>query len=631
MKKILAVMACILLSLCLLVACGDDTSDSTNNSSNTTSSIGDGTDKDNNIAAPSDKKYDYDMSEYIILPTYKGYEAEISLDELQRTIDNYIMEYAVKSKRQICMMGDVVNVSYTGYHLDEDGNILYEDGKPVIFNEGESFGVYLGSQMTVDGFEEGIVGMEIDDIKDVYIDMPSDYFEEDLAGKRVVFEIVLNAIYEAPVYDNIFVSSYFPSYTNTYDFEESLKAELVLDVVYKYIRENVVILSYPEKEYNKMAEDIRKAEDEFLLQNGITIDQYLEKQFGLTREQYIKQEMKREMVFYAIAENESIEITKQMLANERASLINYYKEYYKSMGADDAQALSSAKALVDDLGEGYLYENVLFEQVDSLIPHLVKIKEKPYTYKSITQIIAEREDLVQGSEIGNLCPDFDIEVFDGNGATGDTIDPSKNIGKITIINFWGTWCNPCKSELPDFDSLATNYKDVLTVYAVHSTEGYKNASSYVAENFPSSEIIFMKDYLINPNDKYSGDTYFNALGGENAYPYTVILDERGVIIYQHTGKLTYTQLERIVIGATGGKLNIEGVGEITASQILSSGISKEVLYTKISNMLFNDTEKQAMRAYLETVEDEKEEEKEPEQEQRPPMGGGEGELPVQPE
>ena len=137
----------------------------------------------------------------------------------------------------------------------------------------------------------------------------------------------------------------------------------------------------------------------------------------------------------------------------------------------------------------------------------------------------------------------------------------------------------------------------------------------------------MKDYLIDPNDKYSGDAYFNALGGEGAYPYTVILDENGVIIYKHTGMLEYDQLERIIIGASGGKLNVEGVGEITAEQILACGISKEMLYTKISNMAFNDNEKQAMKDYLAGPEGDNEEKTE---EETPSTDVGENELPLLP-
>ena len=586
MNKLVALILCLVMCIGLLVACGDSVTPDSTGSSNTAGSTGDGTGNDNNTVTPSgEKKYDYDMSQYIILPNYKDYEAKISLDQMQRVIDNYIMEYAVKSKRQSCMLGDVVNVSYTGYHIDENGEILYEDGKPVIFNEGESFGVYLGSHMAVEDFENGIVGMKIDDIKDIYVTMPSDYFEESLAGKRVVFEVILNAIYEAPIYNNSFVSAYFPEYTNTYDFEEYLKTELVLDVVYEYIQNNAVILSYPEKEYNKMAEELKKSEEGFLAQNGITIDAYLELQYGMTREQYIKQQMKREMIFYAIAQAENVEITSQMLTNERASLISYYKEYYKSYGLSDSQALSSAKALVDDLGEGYIYENVLFEQVDGLVPHLVKTVEKPLTYESITKILAERQTLIEGGEVGNICPSYDMEIFDGNGATGLTVDPSKNIGKITIINFWGTWCGPCKSELPDFDRIATEYKDVLTIYAVHSTQDYKKASSYVETNFPNTEMIFLKDYLTDPNDQYSGDVYFEALGGTSYYPYTVILDENGIVVYNHVGMMSYEELEAEV----------------------------EKLLQKVDDS--NSTEQDK------DVEDE---------EDIPPMGGGEGELPVDP-
>lgn len=541
MKKLLAIFLCLMMSLCVLSACGDDvTPDS---SSNTSSSVGDGTENDNNTVNTQSKKYNYDMSKYLTLPNYRDYEAKIYLDEMQRTIDNYIMEYAVKSKRQACMLGDVVNVSYIGYSLDENGEILYENGKPVIFNEGDSFGVYLGSRMAVEEFEAGIVGMEIDDIKDIYVTMPEDYFEESLAGKTVLFEVILNAIYEAPIYDNSFVSAYFSDYTNTYDFEEYLKTELVLDTVYDYILKETVVISYPELEYNQIAQELKNSEEGFLQQNGVTIDQYLQTNLGMTREQYIQYELKNEMIFYALAQAENVEITSQMLTNERAALISYYKNYYISMGASDTQALSSAKALVDDLGDDYIYENVLFEQVDSVVSHIVRSVEEPLTYKSITQIFAERQTLTEGGDIGNVCPSYDMEIFDGNGVTGATVDPSKNIGKITVINFWGTWCGPCKSELPDFDRIATDYKDSVTIYAVHSSQDYKKASSYVETNFPNSEIIFLKDYLSNPNDQYSVDVYFDALGGTSYYPYTVILDENGIVIYNHVGMMSYEELE----------------------------------------------------------------------------------------
>jgi thiol-disulfide isomerase/thioredoxin len=59
----------------------------------------------------------------------------------------------------------------------------------------------------------------------------------------------------------------------------------------------------------------------------------------------------------------------------------------------------------------------------------------------------------QGTEVGNLCYGYDLPLVDGTGTTGETLDPTKT-GKVTIINFWGTWCTPCVNELPYFDQIA---------------------------------------------------------------------------------------------------------------------------------------------------------------------------------
>ena len=147
-----------------------------------------------------------------------------------------------------------------------------------------------------------------------------------------------------------------------------------------------------------------------------------------------------------------------------------------------------------------------------------------------------------GSEIGNLCPSMELEVFDGNGKTGTTINPV-NTGKITVINFWGTWCPPCKQELPYFDSIATEYNDSVTIIAVHTDMYFEDAPSYINTNYSDSVIVFAKDKTIDINDPYSSEEHYDALGGAGYYPYTVILDENGVIILKHTGLMTYEQLK----------------------------------------------------------------------------------------
>lgn len=148
-----------------------------------------------------------------------------------------------------------------------------------------------------------------------------------------------------------------------------------------------------------------------------------------------------------------------------------------------------------------------------------------------------------GSDLGDSCLSSDLPIFDENGESGETAAPAKNLGKLTVINFWGTWCYYCLLELPYFDEIADEYKDSVTVYAVHSTSDYSTASKYVEQNYSDSSIIFVKDSTENPNGL---DTYYEALGGVGYYPYTVILDENGVIVYKHTGAMSYEQLKSAI-------------------------------------------------------------------------------------
>lgn len=150
-----------------------------------------------------------------------------------------------------------------------------------------------------------------------------------------------------------------------------------------------------------------------------------------------------------------------------------------------------------------------------------------------------------GNQVGNLCHSYPMEVFDENGKTGATIDPVAT-GKITIINFWGTWCGGCIRELPYFDRIATEYKDTVTVVAVHTHMDFDTAPDYILKNYKDSNMIFAKDNPIDPEDDYSDEVFYKALGGRSAYPITIILDEDGVIIATILRATTYEELKGVV-------------------------------------------------------------------------------------
>ena len=145
-----------------------------------------------------------------------------------------------------------------------------------------------------------------------------------------------------------------------------------------------------------------------------------------------------------------------------------------------------------------------------------------------------------GNQVGNLAPSFLLEIVNADGITADTIDATAT-GKVTIINFWGTWCGPCVAELPYFDEVATLFADTVTVIAIHSNQGIDTAPAYIREHYPNSNIIFAKD---NEGTNPINGAFYTALGFNMTYPATVILDENGVILY--TGITPFHSVEDLL-------------------------------------------------------------------------------------
>ena len=153
------------------------------------------------------------------------------------------------------------------------------------------------------------------------------------------------------------------------------------------------------------------------------------------------------------------------------------------------------------------------------------------------------ETVPEGNKVGMRCYGMDLEVVDENGATGETVNPAKT-GKVTVINFWGTWCGPCKAELPHFDELAEN--DDVAVIAIHSKDSKQNMPAYIQENFPDSKITFAWD--VTGENKYNDD-YYILMGDVGFFPYTVVLDADGIITQVFEGMVTYEQLTEAVENA----------------------------------------------------------------------------------
>lgn len=152
-------------------------------------------------------------------------------------------------------------------------------------------------------------------------------------------------------------------------------------------------------------------------------------------------------------------------------------------------------------------------------------------------------------KVGDKCPDFTLEVYKNAGSCdedGNQIITEFSVlesrGKVTVINYWETTCDPCKEELPWFESIYREYDGAINMVAIHNYMRTENVQTFIDTKLGLSEYT-----LILALDTEE-DTYAK-LGGKGAYPLTVIIDADGVISFVQQGKVSEDVLRNAIQSA----------------------------------------------------------------------------------
>lgn len=313
---------------------------------------------------------EYTLAEDFYVEEYRGKTVFVDI-----TVNNTVLE-----------MGDVLIASYTGYYVDENGKIIQENGKDKTFDSSEKSSFYIGSHLAIEDFEQGLIGMTVGVEKDIYATFPEDYKPAaNMAGKKVMFRVKVTSLFTPPTYNDAFVQNYFTTFKTVAEFEEALRNEYLLSLVYEYITQNAVVIEYPKAEYKAAEKQLLSIEGSFAQQMNTTLDAYLKSEYGMTRDAYIKSNMKTEMIFYSLRTSigASVEPTEEEMDAEKDALVAYYKStYMKESGYTETQALAAAKEFVDNLGDSYIYEQVLYTKIDKYIPAHVKTTSVPSAHES---------------------------------------------------------------------------------------------------------------------------------------------------------------------------------------------------------------------------------------------------------
>ncbi len=127
--------------------------------------------------------------------------------------------------------------------------------------------------------------------------------------------------------------------------------------------------------------------------------------------------------------------------------------------------------------------------------------------------------LAASSLQGQVAPDFVLR-----SATGENLRLSENRGDVVLINFWATWCGPCRQEMPLLDDLYGRYQRVgFNLLGVNIDEDSRRAMQMVQElgvNFP---------VLFDENKEVS------KLYDVEAMPVTILVDREGIVRHIHHG------------------------------------------------------------------------------------------------
>ena len=319
MKKVILTFGAVMLAglMCLLCACGD--------SARNTLIYG-----------------NTDLSEYVKLGEYKGITVDTSSAEFKEAYnavvkkdmsDNGIVGKKLKGKVK---SGDTANIDYVG---KKDG-VAFEGGTA------QGYDLTIGSHTFIDGFEDGLIGVEIGDTVDLNLTFPENYSSAELAGAAVVFTVKVNYVKDA---EAVKIEDHYSElgFNSLEEYEKDARKRTVSNQLFEQVLKNSEVSDYPEKDKNILIEAVYEYYDNsykkssnvdfetVLSQNNMTKDDF-KAQMSTT----VETQMKDQMIYYSILRAENLSPEYELTEKEK-------------LGQDVLEEVTKAEKVVKD----FLYDN----------------------------------------------------------------------------------------------------------------------------------------------------------------------------------------------------------------------------------------------------------------------------------
>jgi trigger factor len=385
MKKFVLILILSLSIMAVFAGCNKKTnedSDSNNNIEATPTPVptddtdntdeGEVTDKFVPIENPVVKE-DYDYNDYIKIGQYKG--VEVKVEKLTVTEEN--LEIAIQMDMhdngatpivvtdRAVQLGDTVNIDFVGYH----------NGEPFSGGSFQGYDLTVGSRQFIDGFEDQLIGAELNTEIEVNVVFPENYGNATLAGEPAVFKVIVNGIQYYEITDD-YINN-IVGFDSKEEYVENLRSELnayytermisqkendLYDTIIKNseitLPDNLV--EYYESDlrtlYINVAASYETDLETFIVLSGGTMEA-----FEADIKEYSRNMATRELFIKAISNAEVIELTEE----EFQAKVSEYAEQY---------GYESNEAFLEEAETDILREDLLFRKIiDFIVAESIEI------------------------------------------------------------------------------------------------------------------------------------------------------------------------------------------------------------------------------------------------------------------
>lgn len=303
------------------------------------------------------------VSPEVTLGEYKG--LDIHKDEVNVTdedveaelskVQDRFADWVLREEGQPAEDGDQVTIDFVGK----------KDGEPFEGGSGENYPLELGSNTFIPGFEEQLVGVKTDDVKDVTVTFPEDYQAADLAGKEAVFTVTVHDIKykdRPEVNDELIAQLKRDGVETVEKFKEVTKEDLTKEReraadekftndLMETISDNATV-EIPAVMIENEVDNLYRDFTNRMQQSGFTAEQYFaatgqtEADLKATMRPDAQRRVKGSLVLDAVIKAENIEISDEDVEKEYTEMSTLY-----NMDVEQIKKLLPAENINDDLAQ----------------------------------------------------------------------------------------------------------------------------------------------------------------------------------------------------------------------------------------------------------------------------------------